>query len=243
MGILQTPGYAATVTYLDDLRSQAQRKLSWQVSRAINYQRYYDGSSPVIALMDTDERQTFLKFLRESQANWCELVVNAVAERLNVVGFAFGDSTDAAWAIWQANNLDADAELIQTDALVAGSAFVLVQPDASNPSGVSITGESALEATVLYAPGNRRDRIAGYKRYSDWWDGDGSLTEILITPDVIATWPSGTTGPPVITGNPAGTVSMIEIDRSRARSARRIPSWTPRSRFRTVFIRRSLTGW
>ena len=200
------------MTYLDDLRGQAQRKLAWQAGRAERYQRYYGGESPVIALLDTAERETFTTFLRESQANWCELVVNAVAERLTVVGFNFGDSTDAAWALWQANCLDADAELVQTDALVAGSAFVLVQPDDTNPAGVSITGESPLEATVVYAPGNRRLRLAGYKRFTDWWDGDGSVTEVLVTPDIIATWPPGrSTAAPLIEANPAGVVSLVEM--------------------------------
>ena len=69
--------------------------------------------------------------LTEARANLSELVVNAVAERLQVTGFRFGSSEDsaAAWAIWQANQMDADAEMVQTDALVQGSSFVLVQPD------------------------------------------------------------------------------------------------------------------
>ena len=117
----------------------------------------------MIALLDTEERQTFRTFLNEAGANWCELVVNAVAERLQVVGFRFGDdaASEAAWTIWQASQMDADSELVQTDALVMGSSFVLVQPDDDNATGVSITAESPLEATVLYQPGNRRRRSPG----------------------------------------------------------------------------------
>ena len=64
-------------------------------------------------------------------------MVNAVAERLQVVGFRFGSDADneAAWAIWQANAMDADSELVQTDALVDRPSFVLVQPDNDNPLG------------------------------------------------------------------------------------------------------------
>lgn len=195
---------------LRDLRGQASRQLDEQAIRAARFSAYYDGETPVMALMNTEERRAFKAFLEQASANWCELVVNAVAERLQVVGFRFGDEadSDAAWAIWQANRMDADAELVQTDALVTGSSFVLVQPDDDNPSGVSITPESPLEATVLYEPGNRRRRLAGYKRYAS---GDlGAVTEVLILADLIATW-HPREAEPVIEPNPAGTVGLIEI--------------------------------
>jgi hypothetical protein len=184
-------------------------KLDAQSSRAIYYQNYYDNDNLVTALMDAEERQNFRTFLKESRANWSELVVNAVAERLQVVGFRFGPagaSSDHAWEIWQASSMDADGELAQTDALVCGSAFVLVQPDDDNPSGVAITGESPVEATVIYAPGNRRKRLAGYKRYRL---GD-QVTQILILPEAIVTWePNGKE--PEVEGNPTGVVNLIEI--------------------------------
>jgi hypothetical protein len=202
----------------DELRTQARAKLDWQQGRALAFQRYYDLEAGVIALLDTAERQTFRTFLAESGANWCELVVNAVAERLQVVGFRFGDQadSDAAWEIWQANSLDADAELMQTDALVQGNSFLLVQPDDDNPTGVSMTGESALQATVLYEPGSRRKRIAGYKRFqTEPWDTllsgvSGGVTEVLILPDVVVTWSPGSSTPDV-QPNPAGLVGLVEI--------------------------------
>jgi hypothetical protein len=196
---------------LDDLRGAASEKLDRQAARAMRFQDYYDGEEGIIALLDTEERRTFRTFLEESGANWCELVVNAVAERLQVVGFRFGDEDDSerAWAIWQASSMDADSELVQTDALVTGSAFVLVQPDEDNPAGVSMTGESPFQATVLYEPGNRRKRRAGYKRFTD--DGDRTRqTEVLILPDQIVTWLPNARGPQV-ERNPAGTVSLIEL--------------------------------
>ena len=190
-------------------RLMAEAKLEVQAARALTLQSYYDGEFPILALMDQEERQTFRQFLRESRANWCELVVNAVAERLQVVGFRFGpagESSDHAWQIWQANNLDADAELTQTDALVTGSAFALVQPDDDNPTGVAITGESPFEATVLYQPGSRRRRMAGYKRFRVGND----VTQILVLPDAIVTWYPNERDPEV-EGNSTGIVNMVEV--------------------------------
>ncbi len=200
------------------LREMAAAKLNWQAARAMIYQRHFDLEAGVIALLDTAERRTFRTFLSESGANWCELVVNAVAERLQVVGFRFADQadSDAAWEIWQSNQLDADAEMLQTDSLVQSSAFLLVQPDDDNPTGVCISTESALQATVLYQPGTRHKRIAGYKRFSaDPWSSNmqpelqGNV-EVLILPDEVWTWGPGSSEP-IVEANPAGEVGLIEI--------------------------------
>ena len=197
---------------IDDLRAACAAKLDQQSGRARDLQEYYEGEQGVIALLDTEERRTFKTFLDEAGANWCELIVNAVAERLQVVGFRFGtdEASEAAWTLWQASQMDADSELVQTDALVMGSSFVLVQPDEENPTGVSITAESPLQATVLYQPGNRRRRIAGYKRFAEVPGEPGRDVEVLITPELIVTWNPWETGPE-IAPNPAGTVGMIEL--------------------------------
>jgi hypothetical protein len=193
---------------LDDLRSLAAAKLDTQAARAREYQAYYDNEAGIIAILDTEERRTFRTLLDEAGASWCELVVNAVAERLNVVGFRFDndDDDELAWAIWQANQMDADHELIHTDALVTGSSFVLVAPDDDNPTGVSITVESPEEACVLYQPGNRRKRIAGFKRWTE--DNGQTTTDVLILPNQIVTWYPNARGP-VIERN-AGD-ALIEI--------------------------------
>jgi hypothetical protein len=216
----------AALAPFEELRTMAAAKLNYQAQRAFTFQRYYDLEAGVIALLDTEERRTFRTFLQESGANWCELVVNAVAERLQVVGFRFASKTDsdAAWEIWQANSLDADAELVQTDALVQGCAFMLVQPDDDNPTGVCITPESAIQACVLYEPGSRRKRIAGYKRYPavPWQttEGYGGTTlfggepggeiEVLFTPEYVVTWEPGG-GAPQVEPNPAGFVGLVEV--------------------------------
>jgi hypothetical protein len=196
-------------------RMAAERKLDAQAERAARFTGYYDGEEAIPVILNTEERRAFREFLREAGANWCELVVNAVAERLQVTGFRFAGGADGgteAWQIWQANQMDADAELLQTDALVCGSSFLLVQPDPDNPSGVEMTAESPFEATVLYEPGSRRRRAAGYKRFGGGVPGDpGRRTEVLMLPDVIATWPADSTGPAEQAPNPAGAVGMIEV--------------------------------
>lgn len=197
---------------LNNLRQAASIQLDEQAATALFFQRYYDNEAGIIALMDTAERETFRTFLAESNANWCEVIANAVAERLTVTGFRFGNDADtsAAWTIWQASSMDADAELVQTDAIISGQSFVLVQADEDNATGVTISTESPQQATVVYQPGNRRKRLAGYKRYRE--PGENAPTEWLITADEVATWPPrADRRRPIIEPNPSGVVGMIPI--------------------------------
>lgn len=197
-------------------RAAGRAKLTAQRQRIARPSRYYDGDFDSLAIIDTRDRQSFARLIRQAKANWSELVVNAVAERLAVVGFRFADQTvtDLAWQIWQANSMDADSELSQTDALVGGVALVLVQPDDTSPVGVTITAEHGSEAVVLYAPGSRRVRVAGYKEFVD--DDLGIGCAVLILPDVIATWtwsgdvdPNAT--PDSLERNPLGVVGLVEL--------------------------------
>jgi hypothetical protein len=196
------------MAYLDDLRAACGRQLDWQIPHVEVYLAYYEGGAGIIALLDTQERQTFRKFLDESAENWCALVVNAVAERLAVVGWRFGDSSDAAMSIWQANHMNADHKMVQRDALVCGGGYAWVQPDDTNPSGVRISAESPLECTVLYQPGDRRKRLAGYKRFIE--PVTEAITEVVMTADTIATWYPNATGPE-LKDNPAGEVGLFEL--------------------------------
>src|SRR5262245_5543785 len=113
--------------------------------------------------------EAFRRFLSISRTNWCRLIVDAVAERLRVTGFRFGDDaiSDNAWLIWQDNDMDADHEMAQNDALVCGSSYVLVWPDDQQQTGVRISVEHPIECDVVYEPGNRRRPIVAIKTYID----------------------------------------------------------------------------
>ena len=199
---------------LEQWRTRADLALTKQWSYAKTSHAYYEGDHP-LPFVPREHRHAFRHLLKQCRSNWCELIVDAVAERMTVVGFRFGDEAadHTAWTLWQANDLDADAELAITDALSDGLSYMLVQPDESSPVGVTITGEHASECVVLYRPGRRRERMAGYKRFYDV--GTSSGTAVLQLPDVIATWDlvaGGTNwGRPDIATNPLGEVSMVAI--------------------------------
>jgi hypothetical protein len=66
------------------------------------------------------------------------LYVDAISERLQIEGFRLGSQTDAdedLWDWWQANNLDVQAPLGFTDALVYGRSYITVSaPDPDDPT-------------------------------------------------------------------------------------------------------------
>lgn len=184
---------------------------------------YYDGDHP-LPRAPRVAREAYARFLRQSRSNWVQLVVDSVAERLQVVGFRFdaGETGDAdAWAIWQANGFDAESELSQTDALTGGVSYVSVWPDEDNPSGVSIAPEHPLQTIVAFDSRRRRRRLASAKVWIEF----GSWMCWVATPEtwVIYTAAAGaaqTTTAAVPTGsweivteaaNPLGEVPVIEL--------------------------------
>lgn len=147
------------------------------------YSDYYEGKHP-LAFATPKFRDAFGLNFREFADNWCDLVVDAVEERLNVEGFRLGTATEGdknAWRIWQANQLDADSQILHTEALIHGRCFALVWDgvDAKTPS---ITIEHPCEMTLATAGGNRRLRLAAFKR---WLDDSGYIFGTLYLPDGI----------------------------------------------------------
>ncbi len=141
---------------------------------------YYDGKHR-LAFAGEKFRTAFGGLFDAFADNWCEVVVDAVEERLGVVGFRFGESPDAdvdAWDIWQRNELDADSQLAITDSLVTGYGYGLVWGDANDEPIITI--ESPLEVIVAHVPGSRRERAAGLKQ---WRGDDGHLYACLYLPD------------------------------------------------------------
>src|SRR5215468_2668578 len=118
---------------------------------------YYEGDHP-LPRAPKAAQNAYRRLLKQSRTNWVQLVVDSVAERLQVVGFRFGDqqSDGDAWLLWQANAMDADSELAQTDALTAGVNYVSVWPDEGSPVGVTIMAEHPTQTIVAYDPDNHR---------------------------------------------------------------------------------------
>jgi Phage portal protein, SPP1 Gp6-like len=171
---------AVTDSVLEDVE-RYEHALDERAPRIDEFHAYYRGEAR-LAYATEKFREAFGFLLHDLADNWCQIVVDSSVERLAVQGFRFGEDTDAdeqAWGFWQANDLDVESDIAHSEASQAGICYVLVTPDGDVPR---ISVVSGLEAIVETAPGDRRERIGGFKR----WRQLGSETlwsGVLYTPD------------------------------------------------------------
>jgi SPP1 Gp6-like portal protein len=144
---------------LDEALEQRQHQLAV-------YADYYNGDQPLLFASEK-WRRAFGGLFTEFSDNWCQLVVDAVEERLDVTGFRFGDDSgdDDAWRIWQENGLDADSQIAHTDSLTFGVSYALVWADQEGEPKIDV--ESPFQTIVAYDPARRRTRTAAMKRWQD----------------------------------------------------------------------------
>lgn len=174
---------------------------------------YYRGKHRM-AFTTAQFRETFGNLFAAFADNWCDLVVDASAERLTVEGFRFGPDIPAdadAWEIWQRNGLDAESDMAHTEAIKLGCAYALVGPDDDEKASIQL--EPATGAIVYVDPAQGRRRLAGLRRWPDEW---GTEHCVLYQPDSItywrrdgdsAQWKSDTGGG----SNPLGVVPLIPL--------------------------------
>ncbi len=156
-----------------------EKKLIERQKRIALYDDYYEGEHRM-AFATTKWKNAFGEVFGEVRDNWCDLVVDAVEERLTVQGFRFGSDMAAdskAWDIWQANNMDAGSQLAHQEALINETSYVLVWYGGDYPE---ITVEHPTQMIVEYESGSRTKRAAALKL---WTDDDGFRLATLYLPD------------------------------------------------------------
>jgi hypothetical protein len=129
---------------------------------------YYTGEAACLALTDKVQRQAYRRLMHYSRTNYAELVVEAVRERLKVNAFRTGAAGDvngdqAAWRIWQANQLDADSALVHRWALTMGDAYMIVGPPDPEIGAPLISVEDPRCVVVEYDAARRRKVVAALK--------------------------------------------------------------------------------
>lgn len=132
-------------------------------------ERYYNGRVP-LAYATSRFRQEFGTMLSAINDNWCQLVVAAVDERLNLDSFRVGtdeELTARAAAIWAANDMDLDAQVAHTEALKLRECAVIVWPSSTQGAPPVITIEHPEHVIVELDPENRSKRLAAIKAWRD----------------------------------------------------------------------------
>lgn len=148
-------------------------RLFWRLQRMIELGRpdvvrlndYYEGEQRLVqlGLAIPPELASFSVVL-----NWPRVTVDAIEQRLDVVGFRLGggQADDYLWDLWQYNDLDEQQSLAHTDALAVGRSFLCLGANPDDRDFPLITVESALELAVLRDPATRKV-IAALRLYGD----------------------------------------------------------------------------
>lgn len=148
------------------------KRLDERQPRLERLRRYYEGDADLPEGAENC-RPAYRRFQAKARTNFAELVVEAVRERMQPAGFRTGAGGDelgdaAAWRIWQANQLDADAMLVHRDSLSMGDAYVIVAPPDEDSDGVPIiTPEDPRQVYVEHDPVRRRRARAAVKVFTD----------------------------------------------------------------------------
>lgn len=195
---------------------QLEAKIQARTPRYRELTRYDIGNHP---LPEGDERcrTMFQAFQRKARSNYSKLVIEALLERLKIVGFRTGaDSTDEAdrkaWRIWQANRMDARAPLVHRSMLVNSHAYVMVGKSKDPARGPIITPESPRQVAVETDPLDQLTTLAGAKIYQD--KRLDATCAVVGLPDYVWTFikpSSGTWSVKDKQPNTAGVVPFVEF--------------------------------
>lgn len=147
------------------------KQLTDRQGRLDRLNRYYCGD-PDLPWGPENCKPMFRRFQEKARANWAELIVEAVRERMKVTGFRTGatgdDNGDAeAWRIWQGNSLDADQKLVHRDSLSMSLGYCIiggVDPEIGVPV---ITPEDPRQVICESDPVRRRKVRAALKVFAD----------------------------------------------------------------------------
>lgn len=145
---------------------------------------YREGNHPLPPFVqDTGLTKAYRTLMQLSGSNWPGLIIGSVEERLEVQGVRFGDeeADQDAWAIWQANGLDAESSMLHDSTLTAGRGYAIIWGDGATDPQPRVTLEHASLCVVEYEPGSHRKRRGALRR---WKDG-GRWYANLYTPDFL----------------------------------------------------------
>lgn len=157
-------------------------QLGFQQQRMWRYDRYYEGEQEIQFLAPAMQAEFGDRFT-SLVLNWLRLGADAYEARLDVEGFRYSGndaSDESLWGIWQANDLDEQAQQAHLDSIVLGHSYAMVTGgDAAIDGLPRITVESPFQMTHMRDPMTRQVSVA-LKR---WNELDGSRWAILFEPN------------------------------------------------------------
>lgn len=156
-------------------------------------QDYYDGDHE-LAFATTKWESTFGTEFEEFADNWCQVVIDAQAQRLEILGWESDDQdqADLAEEIWKRTYGSLEADDVHTQAAIKGDAFLMVWEDPDEANKAQLFFNDATEMQVFHDPENHH-RIA--RAAKTWKDLSGQVHLYIYFPLRTEKWivPSGLT--------------------------------------------------
>ncbi len=149
------------------------------------YRSYYDGDQKLA--YGTDRFKTeFGDAFEGMVSNWCAPVVDAVLDKLQVIGVKIPNAetlSDAIWDVLRLNDLDEQQEELHEGVLVESRAYAIVWPDPD--LGVRFDWQPAQNVRIKYADDDDRIPVWAMKR---WVTSSGVVRINLYFADRIEKW-------------------------------------------------------
>lgn len=136
----------------------------------------YEGRPPLPELTSeaatVAQRRMWEAFQRKSRTNYAELVVEAVRERMTLLGFRTGATGDEngdpeARKIWVGNDLPVESADVHEMFLGMGDSYTIAGPPEEGSEIPVITGEDPRQCITAHDPVRQSKVLAGLKWY---WD-------------------------------------------------------------------------
>lgn len=174
----QSPGW-----WLNKLMGE----LAGRQSRYNRMDRYYRGEADLPAGAE-HAREAYQRVQRKCRTNFAGLIVEAVRERMQPVGFRTGaegdqQGDDEARRIWEANGLDSDWSQVARASLSMSDAYMMVGGVDKASGAPLITPEDPRQVITAHDPRNKRRVVAALKVFTD--DLAGADLAYLYLPGVV----------------------------------------------------------
>lgn len=149
--------------------------------------RYYDGDHR-LSYATEKYQNTFAEIIRKMRDNLCPIVVDAPADRMEVINFA-GDQEDVesavaatAWAMWQRERMEITSNDVHKEALKTGYGYLIVWPDAE--SVVKFYVQDSRNCIVIEDEDSGEPLFAAKK----WKTAEEKIRLTIYYPDRIEKW-------------------------------------------------------
>lgn len=163
------------------------------------FRNYYDGE--VGAKLRDRAREYLARFGVEFTENFCDVVVDTLAERLEVTGFKTSDAqpdgadpiAEQVWAWWQGERLDAQQGTVHTTTLIDGDGAVMVYWD-DDEKHPSVERQRIDQVKFVYSADDPDDVEYACKRWDSMMVGPSNPTGLPVVrlniywPDRLEKW-------------------------------------------------------